>query len=152
MAHLFTSSTTLEVGTPPPSCTRSSFNVLFHRFVDLSAERGQCVHSPEFEHNGRKWRLLFYPGGDSAASEGFVSVYLELRSEGSYIKGVWGWGDFMKRSEILDHRSLLDINGTLAVVVSMTMKEERLSVQPFVPKNISSDLMKGLLFDEDTAD
>ena len=83
MAHLFTSSTTLEVGTPPPSCTRSSFNVLFHRFVDISAERGQCVHSPEFEHNGRKWRLRFYPGGDNAASEGFVSVYLELRSEGS---------------------------------------------------------------------
>ena len=179
MAHLFTSSTTLEVGTPPPSTTRSSFNVLFHRFVDLSAERGQYVHSPEFEYNGRKWRLIVYPGGDSAASEGFVSVYLQLRSGESCevdfdiffqsgatgmkvsekktkyvfeLPGSWGWRDFTKRSKILDNGSLLDLNGTLAVVMSMTMKEERLSVQPFVPKNIFSDLMKGLLFDEDTAD
>eukprot|EP00984_Skeletonema_dohrnii_P007939 scaffold2926_cov109-Skeletonema_dohrnii-CCMP3373.AAC.11 len=181
--HIVTRSTTLEVGTPPPSPQRKPFacKVFFHRFQELSTGRGMCISSPKFEYNGRKWCLHFYPGGHAEAPEGYVSVFLKMCSKGSCFdckvavriafetalgfkvserqkpaandgKSCRGWTDFMKRSDILDHGSLLDKNGTLAVVVFITMTKECLSVQPFVPKNIFNDLMQGLLFDERTAD
>eukprot|EP00984_Skeletonema_dohrnii_P007938 scaffold2926_cov109-Skeletonema_dohrnii-CCMP3373.AAC.10 len=178
-----TGSTTLEVGTPPPSSQRKPFacKVFFHRFHELSAERDQYVRSPEFECNGRKWRLHVYPGGNVLASEGYASVFLEFCSQGTcaviydiaiqsvagyslnrwkanqifsnFTEKCWGWNDYMKRSDILNLGSnLLDGNGTLAMVVSMTVKEELSSVQTFVPKNPLIRKMQGMFLDESTAD
>jgi speckle-type POZ protein len=171
--------TALDVGTPPSSGDEKgkSVKLLFHRFGELSAERGQCISSPEFECNGRKWCALLYPRGSTDASEGYVSIYLKLRFEGScavtfeitsikvdgsslrkfadtytlHNQKNWGWHNFIKRSDILDEsRSILDSNGTFAVMISM--KEELANVQPFVPRNDFNCMMRGLFLDEETSD
>lgn len=186
-AHrIITNITVLDVGTPPSSSGQKweTFKLSFHRFEDLSSTRGLIISSPVFESNGRKWYVRVYPGGNSDASEGYVSVYLVKSSGGTctvefdtafenvhggidkasmgrcgtyqFNKGkAYGWRNFVKRSDIFDEsRHLLDRNGTLVVVVSMNVKEKHsgVRVQQFVPRNDFISAMRGLLFDEDTAD
>ena len=48
---------------------------------DFPKEKGECIDIPPFESApGVVWKLSIYPGGDTKASDGFVSVYLELIS------------------------------------------------------------------------
>ena len=60
-----------------------------------------------------------------------------------------GWHNFIKRSFILDaSNNILDINGTLAIVVSM--KEESTAV--FVPQNLLLNTIQEMFNDDKTAD
>src|SRR5210317_2087058 len=124
-----------------------SFQFDVQNFKDLLTTKNHCVVTPEFSCNGHDWRLHIYPGGDDDATEGFVSIYLIHRSEGSITasfeltildklrnicsrkaatssfvgmgKGV-GWPNFVTRPYILDEsKKILDSDGTLTVGVSM---------------------------------
>ena len=72
---------TVNVGTPPPppSCWSSpqTVNVQFHGFVDLSHQNNAVTESPPFFCHGHKFTFMLYPGGDSQAENGNVSVYLK---------------------------------------------------------------------------
>jgi hypothetical protein len=57
--------------------------ICFHGFASLSTERGESVDSPEFEGLGNQWSLAIYPGGDTNADEGMVSIYLNNMSDKS---------------------------------------------------------------------
>lgn len=62
-----------------------------------------------------------------------------------------GWGNIFSRSAILDQsNNFLDEHGSLAVVVSSTSVEKKLS--PFVPSNPMSGIITGMFLEEDTAD
>jgi speckle-type POZ protein len=121
--------------------------------------------------------LEIYPGGVDVAGEGYVSIYLHHRSEGSIavkyelmiinkfgkyketmkefshsfedIDEGYGCSNFMKRSAILgESQNILDSNGTLSVGVSI--KEDPWGV--FVPRNPLNKMIQGMFLDEDTAD
>ena len=63
----------------------------------------------------------------------------------------WGSHNFISRSVILDEsQNILDSNGTLTVVVSISIKEEPTTA--FVPQNPILKVLKGLFNDENTAD
>lgn len=160
----------------------ASFKLLFHRFAYLSSEPGQYTQSPKFEFGGRKWCVRLFPGGTASEPGEYVSIFCVKCSAGSCsvsCKIVFenmvgrernfhfaenqkftdklrckGWRGIIKRSDILDEpRHYLDRNGTLAVVVSMSVTENDSSVQvPFVPRNDFISMMQGLLLDEDSAD
>ncbi|KAL7456982.1 hypothetical protein ACHAWC_008440 [Mediolabrus comicus] len=150
------------------------FDVKF--FKDLPATKNHCVSTPKFSCNGHDWDLMIYPGGDEDADEGWVSIYLHHRSEGSITasfeltildklrnqntrkaatssfegmgKGV-GWSNFVTRPYILDKsKKILDSDGTFTVGVSM--KEEPSEV--FVPKNPLLKTIQGMFLDRATAD
>jgi speckle-type POZ protein len=173
----------VSVGCPPPSSSPSgeewtSFRFLFHNFATLRTTTNHYIASPEFTCNGHQWLLLLYPGGESDATEGYVSAYLEYLSEGSITtsyevrildkfendkkakradKNVfngnkrWGWPHFISRSDILDEsQNILDSNGTLTVVVSMEVEEEPTTV--FVPDNPLVKMVLDMFNDETTAD
>ncbi len=153
-----------------------SFHFNLQNFKDLTTTKDHCVETPEFSCNGHQWYLDIYPGGDDTADEGYVSIFLHLRSEGNIainyelsiidkfgkkretllhtqsFEGVgkgYGWPDFIKRSFILDEsKNILDSDGTLTVAVSI--KEEPSTV--FVPKNPLLNMIQGMVLNEDTAD
>ena len=156
----------------------TSFQFNICEFDALPTTKGHFVLTPKFSWNGHNWALEIYPSGDRGARDGFMSIYLCHRSEGSITatfevkildkfgkvkKGCpttycydssnshtgWGWNDFTKRSNILDKsQNILDSNGTLAVVVSM--KEEPTTA--FVPKNPLVSMIREMFLDEETAD
>jgi hypothetical protein len=145
-------------------------------FKDLPTTRGHYVKTPEFSCNGHEWYLEIYPGGEEDADEGYVTIYLTHRSEGSIttnfdvmvmdkfgkkrkvlqstdnFEGMGyghGWSNFIERSDILDEsKNLLDSNGTLTVGVSM--KEEPSDV--FVPNNPIIKTIQGMFLNKYTAD
>ena len=160
---------------PPPSRWKS-FYFKVPNFKDLTTTRDHYIETPEFSCNGRRWYLVIYPGGRGGADEGMVSIFLHHRSEGSItasfelmlidkfgnkkngiqttqtfhgMRRFWGWGNFMKRSAILDEsKNILDNDGTLTVSVSI--KEDPSDV--YVPKNPLLNMMQGIFLDETTAD
>ncbi|KAL7459308.1 hypothetical protein ACHAWC_011028 [Mediolabrus comicus] len=169
----------LDVGKPPSSRKDSwkFFEILYHAFKDLPTERDHSIVSPTFSCNGHDWDLEIYPGGDEDPDEGYVSIFLNHRSEGAIeidyeltildkigkrretmkefshsFEGIdegYGCSNFMKRSDILDEsKNILDRNGTLAVGV--LIKEDPSDV--FVPKNPLNKMIQGMFLDEDTAD
>ena len=60
-----------------------SFQFLFHNFAALDTTEDHYIASPEFTCNGHQWELRLYPGGESDATEGYVSAHLCHLSEGS---------------------------------------------------------------------
>ena len=168
--------TTLDVGKKPSSGESwESFQILFHRFADLSSEVGEFFQSPKFTCNGHEWCLRIYPGGYDQESERYLSVYLEYCSEwkttasyeicvlgkhrrehnkessiddfiGKTTNETWGWPKYCKRSNILS--TYLDDDGTLAIVVFM----KRDASSPFVPNNPMSGAITSMFLDEETAD
>ena len=76
----------VSVGCPrEPSCEDEdwkSFMFHFHDFTNLSTTRDDFILSPEFTCNGHQWILVVYPGGNSDAADGEVSIYLEHLSGG----------------------------------------------------------------------
>ena len=151
-----------------------SFHFDVQNFKDLPTTKDHYVKTPEFSCNGHQWYLLFYPGGEEDADEGYVSISLIHHSEGSiaanyevmiidkfgekeksrqYINDFEGDGyccpNFIKHSDILDEsKNILDSDGTLTVAVSI--EEEPSDV--FVPKNPLNKLIQGIFLDESTAD
>ena len=155
----------------------SYFQFHFHDFANLSTMKEFYVASPEFACNGHQWELHVYPGGDSTAAEGNVSLFLAHLSKETItvrygIKVIdkfgntkkantsakrvftasdnnWGWRDFISRSDILDEsQNVIYGNGTLTFVVSM--EEEPTDV--FVPKNPLAKMMQDKFNDEAAAD
>ena len=153
-----------------------SFQIHFHDFANLATTRNHYVPSPEFTCRGHQWELRVYPGGDSTADEGKVSVYLRHLSKENITTGydiqvidklgktkvdkksinrefsgvdTWGYANFMSRPDILDKsKNNLDDNGTLTFVVHM----EEVPKTVFVPKNPLVKVMQEKFNDEDTAD
>ncbi|KAL7455428.1 hypothetical protein ACHAWC_006978 [Mediolabrus comicus] len=151
-----------------------TFYFNLRNFKDLPTTSNHFVATPEFSCIGHVWRLKIYPGGRDGAGEGYVSIYLAHRSEGSITSNYevmildkfgnikrakrfsnsfegngHGWKNFMERSIILDESSnTLDSDGTLAVAVSI--KDKPTTV--FVPKNPLNKLIQGMFLNEDTAD
>eukprot|EP00984_Skeletonema_dohrnii_P025215 scaffold14331_cov83-Skeletonema_dohrnii-CCMP3373.AAC.4 len=170
--------TTLGVGRPSSSAGEEwqSFKILFHRFANLPSVIDQCTLSPEFKCNGHRWCIKLYPGGESQASAGYLSLYLQHCSGGyataafevsvldkyqsvkktikstaprTFSSQKWGWKDYCHRSYILKQsNNILDDNGTLAVVVSI----QRDLAAPFVPNNPMGRMITGMFLDEETAD
>jgi len=170
--------TTLDVGRRPSSAGEEwqSFKILIHGFADLPSAVGEYTLSPEFKCNGHKWCIKLYHGGESEASVGHISLYLQHCSGGtattayemSFLdkyqnvntkiatdcsfdsdKKNWGWPKFVSRSYILDQsNNILDDKGTLAVVVSI----KRDDASPFVPSNPTNSMIMGMFLDEETAD
>ena len=67
----------IHVGTPAADYRlEDSVRVHFHDFENLTTEKDEMVVSPKFTCAGNEWSLDIYPGGEGAAKEGFVSVYL----------------------------------------------------------------------------
>lgn len=165
--------TNAAVSTAPPRWKTLYFNL--RDFRNLPTTRNHYVKTPEFSCNGHDWYLEIYPGGNHEANEGYVSIFLQHRSEGSIsatyevmiidkfgkkknvfeasyrFEGLsYGWHNFIKRSKILDEsNNLLDSDGTLTVAVST--KEESSDV--FVPNNpFQKIVLQDMFLDEDTAD
>jgi hypothetical protein len=52
----------------------------FHNFASLPSGKGEYVKSPELRSSGHEWRVQIYPGGNSEAKEGNISLFLQHRS------------------------------------------------------------------------
>lgn len=126
-------------------------------FRNLPTTRNHYVKTPEFSCNGHNWILEIYPGGTNAATEGYVSIFMTHRSEGSNsvkykvsiidkfgekrenqtthnfegTRKSWGWKDFILRSDILNEPQNVLFDGALKVTVSIDNEPKA----PFVAKN-----------------
>ena len=164
--------TNAAVSTAPPRWKTLYFNL--RDFRNLPTTRNHYVKTPEFSCNGHDWCLKVYPGGDDNATEGYVSIYLHHRSEGSNsvkykvsiidkfgerrerqtthnFEGSWGygWKDFILRSDVLNEpQNILDGDGALTVTVSIDNEPKA----PFVAKNPVLKMIQGMFLNEDTAD
>ena len=164
----------VSVGCPPSREGWKSFMFHFHDFTNLATTRNHYVPSPEFTCNGHQWQLRIYPGGNSEAADGRVSVFLHHVSDEyitvSYtITNKWktkkaisstktheffdnhgkGMPNFISRAGVLDEsRNILDDNGTLTFIVSI--EEEPTDV--FVPKNPFANILEEMFNDEASAD
>jgi speckle-type POZ protein len=171
---------------PPPSASPSgeewkSFQFHIHNFATLITTKNHYIASPEFTCNGRQWQLRLYPGGESYATEGNVSAYLEYLSEGSITirfeikildkfgnikkvrtsakrefptpagKNRWGWPDFISRSDILDASQHI-LDSNGALTVVVSIEVEEEQTTAFVPKNPFVDMILKKFNDETTAD
>lgn len=117
----------VSVDIPPPQEGWKSFQFNIHEFAALEATKKHYFCTPDFSWSGHRWALKIYPGGCKEATEGNVSVFLSLRSEGSTtatfrmtildkfgntkkaktlakpeFNGIdnWGWPNFIPRSVI----------------------------------------------------
>src|SRR6056300_1169048 len=153
-----------------------SFQFNLKYFRDLTSTKDHHVKTPSFSCNGHQWYLEIYPGGDEDADDGYMSIYLQHRSEGSitatyelqiidkfgnkkdvsqstqitnsFERDGHGCRSFIKRSDILDEsQNILDSDGTLTIAVSI--KEDP---DVFVPNNPLNKMIKGMFLDEDTAE
>jgi hypothetical protein len=168
----------VHVGHPPNEWEGwESHLVHFHNFASLPSGKNKLVRA-EFISFGHEWRVQFYPGGDNAAKEGNISLYLKHCSEGDLsvqfhlsIKNksggevnerssslhnkfeggakAWGWPDFALR-DVITHADVLN-NGTLTVEVRMKPDEGDLC-RNFIPKNPFFKHMLQLFLDEETSD
>jgi hypothetical protein len=70
----------VHVGRPPNGWEDAwgdeSHILLFHNFEGLSQAKGVVSSSPVFNSFGNEWTVELYPGGDSTAKSGHVSVFL----------------------------------------------------------------------------
>ena len=80
----------VSVGHPPLSSSlglhgnewkSSQFHI--HYFASLATEKNHCVPLPLFNCNGAQWQLLFFPGGQADADEGYATVNLCHLFEGN---------------------------------------------------------------------
>ena len=145
----------VSIGCPPPREGWKSFQFNLQNFKDLPTTTEHYVETPLFSCNGREWSLDIYPGGDSIADEGYMSIYLFHQSGGSIkinyevmiidkfgekkkgrkttnsfdgMNDGYGRRNFILRSDILDEsQNILDSNGTLSVGVSIKEDPWRLS-------------------------
>jgi hypothetical protein len=62
-----------------------TMKVLFNGFAGLLAEQNQVQKSTNFTCLGRPWQIRIYPGGNSTAEEGMISVFLHNMSGESII-------------------------------------------------------------------
>jgi hypothetical protein len=168
------------MGTPPPDYDGGwvTHTVHCHGFESLSAEEAEFVDSPEFEGIGNRWFLMIYPGGDTSAARGMVSLYLYNKSNKAIeidfgfsvydgngkqvaynrkktphnftVNGGCGWKTFAKRSTLLN--SL--VNGALVIEVHMKLTTPTKSVPPpFIPENPSAcKIIQGLFMNNQSAD
>jgi len=68
----------IHVGAPPNEWeSLESRLVKFHRFQELSCEKGRRTVSPKFRWFGHEWRVLIYPGGDHSSRDCMVGLFLE---------------------------------------------------------------------------
>jgi speckle-type POZ protein len=174
----------VSVGCPPPDSSRSgeewkSFQFHFHNCATLSTTKDHFIASPEFSWNGHQWELQVYPGGDSGATEGYVSAFLLHLSEGNITtrfkikildkfgnakktknsvkrefrssKGSnsWGWNDFISRFDILDESQNI-LDSNGTLTIVVSIEEEPTTV--FVPNNPHGKMIKEMFLDETTAD
>jgi hypothetical protein len=169
----------VHVGHPPKEWEGwESHLVHFHNFASLPSGKGELVWSPEFRSFGHEWKVNMYPGGNSEAKAGNISLYLSYCSEGDFsvqqfhlsIKKKsgesvaersasgehkfvgtksWGWNDFAAR-DVITHADVLN-NGTLTVEVRIEPVEGDLC-RNFIPKNPFVQHMLDLFLDEERAD
>ncbi len=153
---------------------RDTYTFRVQKFKDIDSTKNGYVETPVVSSNGHDWTLHIYPGGDKDMDEGCMSIYLMHRSEKSInitydliivgqsrktekcfrhtaqaffgMNSSYG-GYTMKYSDILDKsKKVLDKNGALTVVLSITKKQPAI----FVPKN--DPTLHKLLCDKETAD
>jgi hypothetical protein len=152
---------------------RDTYRFSVQKFKDIDSTKNGYVETPVVSSNGHDWTLHIYPGGDKDMDEGCMSIYLMHRSEKAInitydlmIVGQCGktvkhyphaehfsgmnssYGGYaMKYSDILDKsKKVLDKNGALTVVLSITKKQPAI----FLPKN--DPTLQKLLRDKETAD
>ena len=76
----------------PPTTTNHLFEatkVRFNGFTGLSEEQEKAHISIEFTSLGHNWCLVIYPGGQSTAKEGMVSLFLQNQKHRNWI---WSQG------------------------------------------------------------
>jgi hypothetical protein len=153
------------------------FNIHYFEVGMVMATKGDYFYTPEFSCNGHRWALRVSPCGTSQAEDGWMSIFLYLRSEGRAVNtyevkmtdrggGVFkkqstqccyestgkksgnkGWPQFRQQSDI---PNFLDEDGTLTLTLSM--KEEKANSTLFIPKNSYVATMLSMFNDEETAD
>ena len=136
----------VHVGHPPKEWEGwESHRVHFHNFKILPSGKNEFETSSKFVSFGHEWEVRIYPGGNSKAKEGNISLSLHHFSEGDlsvqfhlsimnkagcsteHIKfspignTAWGWHDFAER-DVIAHTDVLN-NGTLTVDVQMMPEE-----------------------------
>mmetsp|Transcript_13597 Transcript_13597/g.20470 ORF Transcript_13597/g.20470 Transcript_13597/m.20470 type:complete len:410 (-) Transcript_13597:1359-2588(-) len=145
------------------------FSITFDNFEELPSAKGHRVISSTFSCFGNQWQVLIYPGGDNKSLTGMVALFLKKCSGDRELaikytfkfngneermlrqceciifdrSDIWGWGNFLPRSEIIDDGYL--VNGALTINVGMQLDE-------FIPKNPVSSFILKLFNDENSAD
>jgi hypothetical protein len=171
--------TNAAVSTAQPQWQWKTFYFNLRDFRNLPTTRNHYVKTPEFSCNGHQWCLKVFSGGTDDATEGWVSIYLNHRSERSvtvnyelmildkfgnkkrtlqsghrHSEGAldgygYGWSNFMRRSAVLD-KSQNILDSEGTLTVGVSIKEKPTDV--FVPKNPLHKMMQGIFLDEATAD
>mmetsp|Transcript_8093 Transcript_8093/g.12693 ORF Transcript_8093/g.12693 Transcript_8093/m.12693 type:complete len:421 (+) Transcript_8093:57-1319(+) len=68
----------IDIAQPREGWKSFQFTVAhFLEYMDLSSESNDCILTPKFSCRGHQWSLRIFPGGDSDATAGFLSVYLD---------------------------------------------------------------------------
>ncbi len=164
-----------ERQTPVEGWKSFQFNIHYFEVGIVAATKGDYFYTPEFSCNGHRWALKVSPRGSNHTGDGWMSIFLYLRSVGSAVAtyevkmtdrvGVFGkqtkeccydtrtagknpskgWSNFIRQ---IDLPKFLDEDGTLSLVVSI--KEEK--PKNIIPKNSYVATMLLMFNDEEAAD
>ena len=153
------------------------FKFHFNEFESLASVKGQAVESPQVTCFGKQWQLRLYPRGTSEASDGHVSLFLDLcsndcsvnidyqikignmkrttRNSMSFSKlgdeiSSKGWYNLVARSFLINPSNGVLENGTLNIEVYMKLKETK--SLPFIPENPLKQMILKLRSDKSSAD
>ena len=154
-----------------------TIRAVFHNFSELPAKRDDLTESKVLKCHGLEWTIRLYPGGHPNSSEEdvYVSVILLSVSDTDKIKakykvrvpsagkvagdgafhtfspeGSWGYGDYVKREDVLDSSNNFLVDGNLTAEVDIQVMLDK--PPTWTPTNtISADMLK-LLDDADNAD
>jgi hypothetical protein len=169
----------IHVGMPPGEFPlEESIKIHFHDFAKLPSRKGDIVKSAVFRCAGYDWTLWLYPGGESNAKEGCISVFLRnetkhktiidfdsiiIKTNGEeYIKksgshseyGPYsglGWSDFAVKSNLLNTNNGILSHGTLTFVVNIRPEKSQYCYPSQQPSSIGEDIFR-LFGDEESVD
>ena len=168
---------TIDIGAAPnPNAKWEVVPLRFHRFERLDSTKDKLIKSPEFNCYGNRWCVWIYPGGsgDSAAKDGFVSLFLcnvsrknikvdfgfSVKTSTGILMGAhkhsldvkivnnWGYTDFVKRERVLGHL----VEGALLINVRIRRHDYIPPSVPFVAENPYTRMILKMFMNEKSAD
>eukprot|EP00984_Skeletonema_dohrnii_P026029 scaffold15288_cov91-Skeletonema_dohrnii-CCMP3373.AAC.2 len=165
---------------PSPREGWTSYRFNFRGFRDLTTAKNHCVMTPRFTCSDHEWTLDLYPGGVHLATDGYMSIYLTLRSEVStaatheitlldkfgnaervkqmtdriFDKSAWEWPS-LGWCNFINRSDILDASNNIldssgTLAIVVSMKDEPTAV--FVPPNPLLNMMQEMFNDDTTAD
>eukprot|EP00984_Skeletonema_dohrnii_P031355 scaffold23704_cov72-Skeletonema_dohrnii-CCMP3373.AAC.2 len=165
---------------PSPREGWTSYRFNFRGFRDLTTTKNHCVISPGFTCSDHEWTLDLCPGGDNLATDGYMSIYVTLRSEVSiaatheitlldkfgnaervkqmtdqlFDKSAWEWPS-LGWHNFINRSDILDASKNIldssgTLAIVVSIKEEPTSA--FVPRNPLLNMIHEMFNDDTTAD